>query len=313
MSIALACLSIFHRIANRSFERRLLRVEEEVPGRRPRQNRGHRPRLQQRSRPQPRRRASLCRSSKQRQNKIDGKDLLQANELMIAVTFALPAESSAFLRRLGNKSQSDRQGIRTIRGKIDDRTIEVLHTGVGEKTCRQRMASFLQDRQFDCLISAGFAGALDDKLHTGDLLFAENFSTVQLNEMRPRLGSSLIHRANLLTVPSIIDSIDERQKIAQATGAAAIDMETEFIARGCAEHGVPLLSLRVISDTPSEPFPGPSKILFDVERQRTNAMKLSLHLLGHPTAIPRLILFARRIARARETLANALVDILREL
>ena len=131
--------------------------------------------------------------------------------------------------------------------------------------------------------------------------------------MRPRLGSSLVHRANLLTVPSIIDSIEERQKIAQTTSAAAIDMETEFIARGCAENGVPLLSLRVISDSPSEPFPGPSKILFDVERQRTNAMKLSLHLLGHPTVIPRMILFARRIARARETLANALVDILREL
>ena len=104
---------------------------------------------------------------------------------MIAVTFALPTESSAFLRCLGNKSTSHRQGIRTIRGKIDDCTVEVLHTGVGEKTCRQRMASFLQDQQFDCLISAGFAGALNDKLHTGDLLFAENFSTIQLNEMRP--------------------------------------------------------------------------------------------------------------------------------
>ena len=137
----------------------------------------------------------------QRQNKIDGKALLQANELMIAVTFALPAESSAFLRRLGNKSQSHRQGIRTIRGKIDDCAIELLHTGVGEKTCRQRMKSFLQDRQFDCLISTGFAGALNDKLHVNDLLFAENFSTVQLNEMRSGLGSSLIHRANLLTVP----------------------------------------------------------------------------------------------------------------
>jgi nucleoside phosphorylase len=228
---------------------------------------------------------------------------------MIAVTFALPAESSAFLRRLGNKSRTYRQGIKTIRGKIDDRTIEVLHTGVGEKTCRQRMASFLQDRQFDYLISAGFAGALNDKLHIGDLLFAENFSTVQLNEM-PGLGSSLIHRANVLTVPAINDSIEERQKIAQTTGAAAIDMETEFIARGCAEHGVPLLSLRVISDTPSEPFPGPSKILFDVERQRTNTMKLSLHFLRHPTAIPRLILFARRIAQARETLANAIVSTL---
>jgi adenosylhomocysteine nucleosidase len=232
---------------------------------------------------------------------------------MIAVTFALPAESSAFLRRLGNKSRSDRQGIKTIRGKIDNRTIEVLHTGVGEKTCRQRMARFLQDRQFDCSISAGFAGALNDKLHAGDLLFAENFSTLQLNERRSGLASSLIHRANLLTVPSIIDSTEERQKIAQATGAAAIDMETEFIARACAQHGVPLLSLRVISDTPSERFPGPSKILFDVERQRTNSLKFASHFLKHPGAIPQLIGFAKRIAKARETLANALIDIVRDL
>ncbi len=228
---------------------------------------------------------------------------------MIAVTFALPAESSAFLRRLGNKSRSDRHDIKTIRGEIDDRTIEVLHTGVGEELCRQRMASFLQDRQFACLVSAGFAGALNDKLRAGDLLLAEIFSTVELNAMRSGLGSSLIHRANLLTVTSIIDSIEERQKIAQTTGAVAIDMETEFIARACAEHGVPLLSLRVISDSPSEPFPGPSKILFDVERQRTDAMKLSLHLVRHPTAVPQLIAFAKRIARARETLTKALVAV----
>jgi nucleoside phosphorylase len=252
----------------------------------------------------------LCKSSKQRQDK---NDLLQANELMIAVTFALPTESLAFLRRLGNKTRSHREGIRIIRGQIDDRTIEVLHTGVGEKTCRQRMARFLQDRQFDCLVSAGFAGALNDKLRAGDLLFAENFSTVQLNKMRPGFGSSPIHRANLLTVPSIIDSTEERQKIAQTTGAAAADMETEFIARGCAEHGVPLLSLRVITDTPTEPFPAPAHVLFDIAKQRTQPAKLMAFFLTRPNRVPRLVQFATRIATARKTLANALVAILREL
>ncbi len=242
-----------------------------------------------------------------------GQTSLQANELMIAVTFALPAESSVFLRRLGNKSRNHRHGITTIRGKINDRTIEVLHTGVGKKTCRQRIASFLQEQRFDCLISAGFAGALNDKLHVGDLLFAENFSTVQLDEMRASPGSPLIHHANLLTVPSIIDSFEERQKIAQTTNAVAIDMETELIARGCAEHGVPLLSLRVISDTPSEPFPGPSKILFDVERQRTHMLKLAKFFIAHPNRVPHLIQFARRIGRARNILTNALIAVVRGL
>jgi nucleoside phosphorylase len=228
---------------------------------------------------------------------------------MIAVTFALPAESSRFLRRLHNKSAGDHSGIKIVRGEIENRTIEVLHTGVGEKICRQRVPSFLQGRQFRCLISAGFAGALNDRLHTGDLLLAENFSTAQLTEAHAALSTLSVHIADLLTVPSMIDSREERIRIAQTTGAAAADMETEFIARACAEKALPLLSLRVISDTPSEPFPAPSRILFDIERQRTNYTKLLLHFVKHPATAPRLFHFARGIAQARETLARAVVAV----
>ena len=94
---------------------------------------------------------------------------------MIAVTFALPAESSEFLRRLGNKSRTNRNCITTIRGKVGDREVEVLHTGMGEKVCRQRLGKFLEDQQFDFLISTGFAGALNDEMQVGDLLLAKNF------------------------------------------------------------------------------------------------------------------------------------------
>jgi nucleoside phosphorylase len=196
-----------------------------------------------------------------------------------------------------------------IHGEIDSRAIEVLHTGVGEKVCRERMANFLQDREFTYLISAGFAGALNDRLQAGDLLIAENFSTVQLTEARSALSTLPIHTADLVTVPLMIDSIEERKEIAQTTGAAAVDMETEFIARACAEHGIPLLSLRVISDTPGEPFPAPSNILFDVVNQRTNLVKLAAFFLTRPNRVPRLIHFAKRIARARETLSSAIVDV----
>ncbi|PYJ44955.1 MAG: hypothetical protein DME80_04485 [Verrucomicrobia bacterium] len=106
---------------------------------------------------------------------------------------------------------------------------------------------------------------------------------------------------------------EERNEIAHSTDAAAVDMETEFIARACAEHGIPLLSLRVITDTPHEPFPAPPKVLFDIERQRTHLVKLARFLLAHPNHIPRLIEFARRIARARKILATALVALINKL
>jgi nucleoside phosphorylase len=231
---------------------------------------------------------------------------------MIAVTFALPAESSEFLSRLRNKSRADWNGVRIIRGQIDDRAIEVLHTGVGEKVCRQRVARFLEDQQFDLLISTGFAGALNNELQIGDLLLAKNFSTVDFNERRHFSGLP-IHIADLLTAPTLIDSSDERTEIGRTSSAAAVDMETEFIARACAAHGIPLLSLRVITDTPREPFPAPAHVLFDIAKQRTDLPKLARFFLAHPNRIPSLVQFSRKIARARKILATALVDIVREL
>jgi nucleoside phosphorylase len=232
---------------------------------------------------------------------------------MIAVTFALPAESSDFLRHLRNQSRTDRSGIRTIRGTIDDRAVEVLHTGVGEKVCRQRVAEFLQDQQFDLLISSGFAGALNDKLEIGDLLLAKNFSTVELTEVGSSFSRLPIHEADLLTVRALIDSNDERNKIARTSGAAAVDMETEFIARACAEHGIPLLSVRVITDTPREPFPAPPNVLFDIEQQQTRFLTLATFFLARPNRVPQLIQFARRIARVRKILASALVGLVNKL
>jgi purine-nucleoside phosphorylase len=168
------------------------------------------------------------------------------------------------------------------------------------------------DQHFDYLISAGFAGALNDQLQPGDLLLAKNFSTV-LPQENFSLSSLPIHIADLLTVPALIDSSEERNKLALTSGAVAVDMETEFIARACAAHGIPLLSLRVISDTPREPFPAPANILFDIERQQTQVLKLATHFFAHPHRVPRLVHFARRIARARKILANALVDIARNI
>ena len=232
---------------------------------------------------------------------------------MIAVTFALPAESSEFLRRMRVRARAERNGLRIVRGQMHDRMIEVLHTGVGEKICQQRVGKFLQDQQFDLMISAGFAGALSDQLKVGDLLLAKNLSTLDLSSTCASLSSMPIHTGDLSTVPALIDSSEERNRLAQTSGAAAVDMETEFIAHACAEHGIPLVSLRVITDTPREPFPAPTKVLFDMEQQRTRFLTFATFFLAHPNRVPQLIQFARRIARVRKILASALVTVVREL
>ena len=215
---------------------------------------------------------------------------------MIAVTFALPAESSDFARRLQ---------------QVENKKIKILHTGVGGKVCRARMQSFLQDASYDLVISSGFAGAVRDDLQVADLILAENFSEPQrLSVAREALANRPLHVAKLLTSPKVINSPDERTSMAHASGAAAVDMETEMIAVECKARGVPLLSLRVISDTPRHPLPTAPDVLFNIARQRTDFAKLYFHLLRNPAAIPRFLRFARQIRDARRSLTDGLIALL---
>src|SRR5450432_2457827 len=210
---------------------------------------------------------------------------------MIAVTFALPSESSDFRRLLSHQGHE----------------VAVLHTGVGEKTCRSRLDPWLDSKPFDLLISSGFAGGVDPSLGVGDLLLAENFSDPQLVAQARALLVGQV--ARLVTADRVVESVTERQHLAHENNAAAVDMETEWIARACAERKLPMLSLRVISDTAAAPFPAPPEVLFDLERQRTDASKLATHLFRHPSAVVRLIRFARQIAIARANLGAALYEL----
>lgn len=231
---------------------------------------------------------------------------------MIAITFALPAESSDFVSLLEKPAQNSREGVESIRGLLHGKSIAVIHTGVGRKVCCQRMEVLLRRERFEYLISAGFAGALEKELRIGNLLVAENFSSPQLlRSPRLDLPDDGLFLGKLLTASGMIESNAEREQLATKTGAAAVDMETEFIAEACADQDLPILSLRAISDTLSEPFPAPAHVLFDVEKQKTDFSRLAFYLVTHPGAIARLNAFRERVALARKALAGALERILR--
>ncbi|HEY2614212.1 MAG TPA: hypothetical protein VGI42_00755 [Chthoniobacterales bacterium] len=226
---------------------------------------------------------------------------------MIAVTFALSAESSGFVRSLRTLSLVSHEGVESIRGEIHGRAVAILHTGVGEKSCREKIEIFLRRQKFQYLISAGFAGALDEQLSVGDLILSENFSSPELlHSPRFKFVSDKIFTGNLVTSRAMIESKSDRARLAQENDAVAVDMETEFIAAACAGHQLPMLSVRAISDTVSAPFPAPGHVLFDLEKQRTNFLRLARYLVAHPRAIGRLNSFRRQVAVARKSLTEAL-------
>jgi hypothetical protein len=188
-----------------------------------------------------------------------------------------------------------------------------VHTGVGESIARERIGKFLTNAKPSLLISSGFAGATADNMKPGDVFLAENFCEPDLLKLaESALARTSVRSGHLTTARTVIDSNAERAQFGQTTGALAIDMETQSIADQCASFGVPILSLRAITDTPAFPFPAPPGVLFDLEQQRTVAMKLALHLAAHPWAIGRLVSFAGRVKAARASLAAMLGLLLRD-
>ena len=217
---------------------------------------------------------------------------------MIAVTFALPTESATFTKLLRQQ-------------QISIADVRVVHTGVGRAATEHTMREFLGRHSPDVLISSGFAGALTDDLRVADLILARNLtSTEWLDRARTVLDKDA--RVGVLTTATTItDSIADRAQLAVRAGAIAVDMETEFIAAACRTASVPMIALRAISDTPAAPLPAPPHVLFDVEAQRTNYGRLAQHVAAHPSVVPRLITFTRRINAVREKLAIALLTLLR--
>jgi adenosylhomocysteine nucleosidase len=241
---------------------------------------------------------------------------------MIGITFALRSESSDLVSRLQTRQSHDN----LISGKIDNpemirareslrsRDVTIVHTGVGAKNCNERLEALLHKTRPRLVISSGFAGAISEQLDVGDLILAENFSDPGLLASASRILSQRQPRSvKLFTSTSIIDSIKERNEIARAANAAAVDMETGAIVAICNAHGVPLLSLRGISDTSNQPFPAPPSVLFDIESQRPSYGRLISYLLRHPSSISKMVRFSRQIARVRATLTEAIVELVREL
>ncbi len=231
---------------------------------------------------------------------------------MIAITFALPAESCDFVRLLDNRGAVSREGVETIRGRLHGKSLVIIHTGVGKKVSREKMETILRRERFEFLISSGFAGALEKDLQVGHLLVAENFSSpMLLDSLQLVLADDSTFLGKLQTVPRMVETVEERESLNKETGAAAVDMETEILAEICAAHDLPMLSLRAISDTASEPFPAPAHVLFDVAKQKTDFFRLGSYLLTHPGAFARLNAFRQCVAVARKALADALDTILR--
>ena len=199
-------------------------------------------------------------------------------------------------------------------------SVIIVHTGIGEEATRQSLERHLQAHDVAAVIGVGYAGALVENLNTGDLIVADEICQANSGETvlsdRGLLTAALkvlpgVRRGCLVTVHAACT--DARQK--KATGdrhhAIAVDMESATLASLCRDASKPFLVLRSILDPLEASVPDPSA--FMDASQSVSKKKLVTYMVKNPKTVWQLPQLALHAKRARHSLTNAIVSLLKEL
>ncbi len=138
-------------------------------------------------------------------------------------------------------------------------------SGIGPKAARAT-AHNLVKHGATALLSWGCAGALVNELKPGDLLipksiYSEDHGTLHPHKTwRKRLTDQLTgtlqwHEGILVESSRILTNIEEKQAMAKAFNAIAVDMESAAIGRVAEAADVPFMVIRSIADTANEGLP----------------------------------------------------------
>jgi adenosylhomocysteine nucleosidase len=168
----------------------------------------------------------------------------------IAIIAALERELSPLLKNWPHKTITHEN--RDFTFYESDYAVAVCG-GIGYEAGRRAAQAAIVHYSPELLITAGIAGALAPELHVGDTIFpvlvidARDSSRHETAIQNARLGNSPLARTVLVSSPEIAGAV-QKQKLARAYNAHAVDMEAAAIARAAQAHGIPFIAIKSISD-----------------------------------------------------------------
>jgi adenosylhomocysteine nucleosidase len=243
---------------------------------------------------------------------------------MIGLIAATTQESNALLRCVREWKRIAMGTFRSHRFELSGRSCLLVTSGMGIRRAREAARALVVMSAPRLLVSFGIAGAVETDLEIGDVVAAE--AVCQLDQGAP--GSLL----PLATWPetareAVVGALAERG--ARLFGGTAVtthgsqfvqyrpgqmthpilEMETAGIAQVAAENGIPLLSLRAISDGPRAPIPFDLGDMMD-ENANLRVGRMLKALVRHPGILLQSGKLIRNTRVAADNAAIALVALL---
>jgi adenosylhomocysteine nucleosidase len=239
----------------------------------------------------------------------------------VGLVFALGIETGGLVDRLAGAIMTEGSGFVAREGGLHGRRLVLIESGAGRPAAARATEALIQGHRPQWVVSAGFAGALDERLHQGDIVMADQIVDtadrlldIDFKLDRESLAATKhLHVGRLLTADRIIRDPQEKRALGQRHAALAVDMESMAVAEVCRNEKVRFLAVRVISDTVDRALP---QDIDNLVKQKSTAGRLGAAagaLLRRPASIKDMWQLKEDALVASERLANFLSGVVGQL
>lgn len=173
--------------------------------------------------------------------------------------------------------------------------------GAGVDAAARAFAAAEAGVPIDCVISIGWVGALSDDFLPGKAYWVAGAIDMRTGE---RLAAEEPSNLWVVTSPRVADAA-EKQRLADAYGAALVDMEAAAVARLAAMRGIPFLCLKGVSDGFRERLPDLNRFLSPQGRFRL--AHFVLFALFRPWCWPALLRMGENSTKAAQAIRASLL------
>jgi adenosylhomocysteine nucleosidase len=236
----------------------------------------------------------------------------------------MPQESKALLRCITGWRRSALDPFQGVSFQLMDRTCQLITSGMGLKRATEATRILLVKANPHLLVSFGIAGAVNADLHIGDVVVSLNTCLLdkglpgQFNSLTclsdpawdaafqvlQRLGARLVSGTAITTRGSQVVPLQFKEMV-----NPVLEMETAGIAQVASEMGIPLLSIRSISDGPRSPIPFDLEAILD-DNDNISIGRLLLMVLRRPQILIQSRQMLQNSRKAADYAAMALVAVL---
>jgi adenosylhomocysteine nucleosidase len=236
----------------------------------------------------------------------------------IGIIAAISQETQALLQRIGQWERIPLGPFHAYRFRLLERDCLLIESGMGIQRAANAARALLAVADPQFFISFGVAGAVEDDLQVGDVVIASKtcildqgipgqfYRLASFSDAARRAAAQALelrgaryYSGTAITTPGSQIVLQQSQTIEHPV----LEMETAGIAQVLEEKGIPLLSVRAISDCPREPIP------FDLNGTTDEEGSLRLgRLILMVMRQPKILFQSRRLLRnVRRAAANAAI------